>query len=69
MIESIKGLWQIIDCPDRIFQSYGGQLTTEEWKITKESYDSFIRWMSMEIPENATKAFSHQNMVLITTIY
>ena len=25
-------------------------------KITKESYDSLIRWMSMEIPENATKA-------------
>ena len=32
MIESIKVYDNIIDCPDRIFQSYGGQLTTEEWK-------------------------------------
>jgi hypothetical protein len=30
MIESIKVYDNIIDCPDRIFQSYGGQLTTEE---------------------------------------
>ena len=30
MIESIKVYDNIIDCPDRIFQSDGGQLTTEE---------------------------------------
>lgn len=32
MIESIKVYDNIIDCPEGIFQSYGGQLTTEEWK-------------------------------------
>lgn len=30
MIESIKVYDNIIDCPEGIFQSYGGQLTTEE---------------------------------------
>lgn len=28
-IESIKVYDNIIDCPERVFQSYGGQLTKE----------------------------------------